>query len=205
MMPSPYQENQAENVIPQEGLGRFSKEEMLELRVFKEKPALLTILRKVFYQSELLDEEKDLIRSAFGGDSVLLDVVWRMFDSEVEKKEFIVGPRWSDRKYADLLLTEVKPLVLARQDSIHFITLGLERLQDIVKGNNGDIKETNVDIGMKGDYENKSPEEVKRAVCAFQDSASHIENLLMTIRGFSEMQEETKEQRELRDKKNSSK
>ena len=204
-MPSPYQGNQENNVIPQEGLGRFSKEEMLELRVFKDKPVLLTILRKIFYQGELLQEENDLIVSAFGGDPVLLDVVWRLFDSEVEKKEFIVGPRWSDRKYSDLLINEVKPLVLARQDSINFITVGLERLRDIAQGNDGDIHKTNVDIGMKGDYEDKSPEEVKRAVCAFQDCASHIESLLLTIRSFAEMPEETEEQRTLRDKKNSSK
>jgi len=194
----------ADLVLGDEGRGRYTKEDIIALRVFKDNEKLLTGLRAVFYQQDISPE----IKGIFKGNHNLLSSLTKMFTPVVSTDVPIHAnlTRWAgDRRYADLLTNECKTLVLSRQDSINFFKNGIKRLSDIVDGNNGNAYPLTIDLNMDGDYESKSAEEIKRAIVAWQDSIPFIEDRLYEILMLASLRDETPAEKEERLKKDSAK
>lgn len=198
-IPSPYQK---EDVITEEGYGRFSKSEVILLRVFKD-AHLVRLLKKVFFQMEFSEDEKLSLGAFFKDNIPLCDAVTKIFAPHGDDIVLSGGTRWSDRRYADMILSEVKPVVLARRDSIRFIARGIERLGKITTKGDFSPLELVIDVTMSDDYEDLPPEQVKRKVVAFQDSMTYLEVQITGLLGIISKKEETPEERETRLKKDS--
>lgn len=203
-MKSPYQE-EMNSLITDEGFGRFSKSDIVLLRTFKDNVFLLKCLRKVILQIPLTDEEFNVMSKTFNGNKDLFNAVKNIFEPIGEDVDLLGGTRWSDRKYVEFQADDVKILVLSRKDSIDFVSKGMERLEDITNGGQGQPKTLVIDIGMKGDYESAGSDEIKRKTVAFQDSMIYLDNCFMVLNLLVTKEEETIEQRDARLKKNSSK
>lgn len=203
-MPSPYPQN--EEVVTEEGRGLYKRDEIVALRVFANNDTLLKLLRKVFFQMELNEEELAILGNAFNGNQLLYKAFKKVCLPEISYDAPIgANPsRWVDRKYSDMLMAETHALVVARQLSIKFIKLGLGRLLDIVENKVPDAREMVIDLNMSDTYEDKTPMETKVAICAWQDSLSHLEHsCLLQAKLLAEMPDESPEQRAARLKKDS--
>lgn len=199
---SPYQEE----TIPDEGRGFLSRDEAVALRVFKDNEKLLKLLRKVFFQMEFTSDEQVLLGKVLQGNQVLYDAMSKIFKPEISVDAPIgnMPSRWIDKKYSDLLASEAKILVLARQDSIKFVENGLKRIENLKEGGSGAPIEQVIDIYLSRDYSNEKDADVKRAICAWQDSFLLLESMgILQIQLLSNMRDETPEEREKRLKKDS--
>lgn len=183
---------------------RFTSYELSKLKVFKDNDLLLKLIRPVFWQVALDEDQVNIIKDSLNKDTI--DVLEKLFDPKLNWEEpiFEMGSRWIDRRYAELLSAETKPTVLARQDDIKFQKAGIKRLRNIIEGNFEPL-EMHVDLNMEKDYENLPAEEVKRYTVAMQDALTFLESRLVEIRTLSGMSEESPEEREERLKKDSSK
>lgn len=94
--------------------------------------------KKLNYEPPMLftKEEIKLIKSAFGGqDNQLLKLVRKIFlpsllDPETPV-EFGANDMWMDLDFRSIPVEEVKPIVLARQDTIKWITGSLVRTKQL--------------------------------------------------------------------------
>lgn len=201
-MESPYSEQL--DVITEEGFGRFTKQEIDLYRKYLSVPLNLTLIKKALFQMEFSDEELKTLKEILK-DASFLSAISNLLQPSGEDITLIGGTRWSDRRFADLLNTEVKPLVLARQDSIKFIDEGIKRLKDIANGGSGEAKESIIDIGMLKDYADLPDQEVKRRAVAFQDTMTYLETIFSAIFGIINKKDETPDERQERLSKNSTK
>lgn len=193
-----------EQIVTDKGYGRFSSQEIALLRIFKEK-SLVTCLVKILQQSELSEVEVSLAKTAFEGKADLYKAVSKALKPESDESGLVAGTRWVDRKYSDVPLADIKAILLARKDSIKFIDLGLDRLKNIVDRGDVTTLESIIDMGMEKDYENETSENIKRAAVGFQDTMIFLANHVGMIEQLANMREETPQEREEREKKNSTK
>lgn len=193
-----------EQIVTDKGYGRFNSQEIALLRLFKEK-SLVTCLVKILQQSELSEVEVSLATSTFKGNQELYRAISKALKPEADESGLVAGTRWVDRKYSDISLSDVKSILLARKDSIKFVDLGLDRLKNIVERGDVATLEKVVDMGMEKDYENETPENIKRSAVAFQDTMIFLANHVGMIEQLANMREETPQEREEREKKNSTK
>jgi predicted negative regulator of RcsB-dependent stress response len=198
-IPSPYVDN------PSADNWAYSDAELGLLSRFKENDLLLKLVRKVFWQEELSDKQVKEIQNQISTD--VYAVLLKLFHPRMSSDDGImdVASRWLTPSFANNLTRETKSHVLGRQDAVRFVDKGLDRLLDIVE--NGDSKqwELVIDIQMRGDYEQKSEDEVRRAVIAHQEALTFLESRLVQIRMLAGRKTETLADRTTRLKKDSTK
>lgn len=197
--PSPYPVGKEEK--PR--VGRFTSEEIDMLGIFRDNDVLLKILRQIFFQQDLGVLGLEIATKAFYGKKGLIAVLHKWLlpcsddDSPIEQTSSV----WTDRKYADLLMGEARVLVLARQDLIKFLEDGLFRLETIATTGKDNVRPLAIDLDMRGDYSNSSPEETKRAVVAFTDSIIWLDGNLNAIKVRVNTQTESDEERTSREER----
>lgn len=179
--------------------GRFTESDMTAFKVFKGNDELIRSVRRFFYQEEAIHTEIY--------NKVLYRALVKLFLPEVSSDAPVhENPsRWIDRQYVGLLTNEVKPVVIARQDGIRFIKNGMDRIKELSEGKKGKPRELVIDLKMERDYSKVPPEEVKRMICAWQDSTAFVEERLMELKSLSEFEQKTMEQLMKEQKMNSNK
>lgn len=185
---------------------RFTKEEKQSLKVFKDNTDVIKLLRNVFYQLELSDGERSVLSGIFKDNDILIQTFRKVFIPEFDTKApiFQQGMFWMQPNFRDLLTAEVRPVINARKKAREFLENGIKRLERISKGD-FESSPLVIDPQFKKDYEDMSPEEVKRDSVAVQESMTFFEGGLFTIQGIANQEEETPEQVEDRQKKDSAK
>lgn len=202
-VPSPYQDKN-EPILTEQGYGRFTKQEVTNLRSFRDE-RLIGILTNVLLQSEISQDDISLLKSSFDGNPALFDTVCKVFRPTKEESSIANNTRWSDKKFVDMSAEDAKINLLARQGSIRFVDTGLQRLENIVKGNSGEPLPTEVDIGLVRDYKDVDAEEVKYNAVLFQDSMMFLAPRITLINSLATMKEETPEEQKARLKKDGTK
>jgi hypothetical protein len=189
------------------GIGRFSGAEISLLRTaFAKNKDVFIEIKRVFLQQEVKGESLARLKALFFGNTALVDVLKRNLlpDPSEPAKIGDQAHLWLDRKYENLLATETKILVLARKDTIRFFKEGLERLQEIAETGESEARPLVIDLDMRADYENKSPEEVKRAIVAFSDAVEFLERSLASLSALSDTKAESSDEKAKRAKQDSS-
>jgi hypothetical protein len=157
---------------------RFSAQET-ELIGKLDEPTL-RMLRTVFYQDELSQENFDRLKSVITID--LVTVLKRVFTPRLDWNEplFTMPNRWSNPRYEGVLCAEVRLAVAGRQKAIRFMENGIQRMLNIVSGD-GKPLELVADIHVKKDYASMGNEESKIEVVAMQDSIAFLESSIMAL------------------------
>lgn len=194
---SPYLEQESNNE-------RISNKEIELLSAFKGHDDLLKLLRVVFYQDELTQEQVVSLKNSF--TEGIVKVVRKIFQPNLDWKEpfFGQGSRWLDFKPMDILSSEVRPAIIGNQRAIEFIENGLKRLENISIGGEGKPLGLTVDLRMEKDYSNLPSEFVKIEGVAMQRGITFLESSLMALKGYADRNIETEEEKVARLKKDSS-
>lgn len=185
---------------------RFTENDWDILRpIFKDNDNILKLLRKIFYHQDFNEEELKLMKLNFNGRKESLSLLRKLFQPEITTDEPIgnAGSRWIDRKFADYLANEMKPVILGRQDSIKWVEKGLNRIEDLINGGNGKSEIVPLDINLTEDYSGLTSEDIKRKVVSIQEHTTQTENMLSILKVMCNLKKETEKEQIERLKKDS--
>lgn len=181
---------------------RLSQEEIDSLKIFSEHPAMIVLLRKLFYQMTLSDDEKSWIKNLPQSAKNAIEKIF-LPGLEWEAPVMMQAFTWGKKEFADYvkltLATEAKTAILAKQSSIKFIRAGVEYMKTLAP------TRILLDIKVEKDYSEEKPEIVKESVLAVQMALEMLESGLLVLQGYANRPAETAEQKKNKVSKDSNK